>query len=156
MIFPEGLWLPSLKDTLAQFAPGVVHRQFANTHGLASFQADILRVPGDQILILTSAVLVIAGGAAVSPVAAAIRITDETSTATTEIDILSTDSVNSRHNVASGVVAGDFRIQWSGQVILLPKQNVSINASYSGVAASNNVQAFCSGIFVPRGNAQFG
>lgn len=160
MLVPESLWIPTLKDSVSQFAPQRVAR-FVNVSAEAAIVgATLYTVPQDQVFVLTSWNIV---GSSTN-----LSILEN-------VLLLITDTVNgalsntlhmlfSYRATVPGATSGPLFSNDNnshpscvqGQVIVMPTEVIRGVVTTTGPVNVVGMTASVSGVLIPRGNWQLG
>lgn len=148
MLIPESLWLPTVKDLAAQFAPvQFVSRNDLSLANVLVISTMLTQVPNDQVFYCYHVHGLAIGGAAQTVVDFNLNVLDEAGNLIYPIYDSTTNPP-----LPTAQHSADRQGQW----ILMPFQSVSIAATFNLGAAANRVIVHAAGVLIPRGNWQRG
>lgn len=151
MIIPDRLWIPTAKDSRAQFAPVRIARRVSTTTAAATISQTVYTVPGDSVLVACAALIQGVGGAAQSPLLVRIASVDEAGATIATIASWSPGGA-----AGTGGAAGRLDGVWSGQAVIMPGEIVQAEADFDAGAVANILGVGFYGLLIPRGNWQLG
>lgn len=146
MYFPQLLYVPTLKDSVAQFQPQAFVGQWSTGAAAATVVQSTLGVfsiPEDHVFLLTGATILANAGAA--------QTADEL-----RLEIAYRDSgavLRTLHWLRRSYPGvQNAQDHWVGEIPLLTRHLVVAVGTYNAAAATNTTFLSITGTFIPRGN----